>query len=157
MAGQGDKYSNFVEFTLADLFRSLLLGVRCNQARLARFVVNTRTGMIYLGVSLCLERTLRLRLKLQIRLILGRRLPLNSDNNFSESFKLGGAAESIASSQVELDELDEMSVTDASEKAQLMRKLKEHQEMQKQIQEEMDTQSLATTVPPLPSQVSFGV
>ena len=48
MAGQGDKYSNFVEFTLADLFRSLLLGVRCNQARLARFVVNTRTGMIYL-------------------------------------------------------------------------------------------------------------
>ena len=68
---------------------------------------------------------------------------------------MGGAAESIASSQVELDELDEMSVTDASEKAQLMRKLKEHQEMQKQIQEEMDTQSLATTVPPLPSQVSF--
>ena len=48
-----------------------------------------------------------------------------------------------------------MSVTDASEKAQLMRKLKEHQEMQKLIQEEMETQSLATTVPPLPSQVSI--
>lgn len=77
--------------------------------------------------------------------------------NLAESFKLGGAAESIASSQVELDELDEMSVTDASEKAQLMRKLKEHQEMQKQIQEEMDTQSLATTVPPLPSQMTFTV
>ena len=64
-----------------------------------------------------------------------------------------GQPESVAGSQVELDELDEMSVTDASEKAQLMRKLKEHQEMQKQIQEEMDTQSIATTVPPLPSQV----
>ena len=74
--------------------------------------------------------------------------------NNIESFKLGsGQPESVAGSQVELDELDEMSVTDASEKAQLMRKLKEHQEMQKQIQEEMDTQSIATTVPPLPSQV----
>ena len=56
--------------------------------------------------------------------------------NLLGSFKLGGGAgaESIASSQVELDELDEMSCTDASEKAQLMRKLKEHQEMQKLIQ-----------------------
>jgi len=78
--------------------------------------------------------------------------------NLAESFKLGsGQPESVAGSQVELDELDEMSVTDASEKAQLMRKLKEHQEMQKQIQEEMDTQSIATTVPPLPSQMTFTV
>jgi len=79
--------------------------------------------------------------------------------NLAGSFQLGGGAgaESVASSQVELEELDEMSCTGASEKAHLMRKLIEHQEMQKLIQEEMDTQSVATTVPPLPSQMTFNV
>ena len=49
-----------------------------------------------------------------------------------------------------------MSVADDSitEQQLLMQKLKEQQELQKLIQDEMDTQSLATTVPPALSQVT---
>ena len=48
-----------------------------------------------------------------------------------------------------------MSVADdITEQQLLMQKLKEQQELQKLIQDEMDTQSLATTVPPALSQVT---
>ena len=51
------------------------------------------------------------------------------------------------------DDLDEMSCVGESEEQRLMKQLKEQEAMQKLIQDEMDTQSLATTIPPCPSQV----
>lgn len=62
--------------------------------------------------------------------------------NLAGSFKLGPQT-------TEIDDLEEMSMTGTiAEQQLLMQKLAEHQELQRQIQDEMDTQSLATTIPP---------